>query len=247
MARRFFRLSHPILIYTLPTLLSLLLVVKEKRLPKKQPPCLLFSRGPLALAHPNGFFGLSRAGNWDLGDVRGGSDADSQLLADLGIHLYEDVLVLFEEAARVFAALPDALARVAIPGTRFFHDVVGHRQVQHVAFAADAFAIKNVEFSFAERRSHLVLHDLDLGARADDGVAFFHGGDAADIDAHGRIELQSAAAGRGFGVTEHDTDLFANLVDEDERGARFGDGAGELAQGLRHEPGLQSHVGVAHF
>ena len=32
-----------------------------------------------------------------------------------------------------------------------------------------------------------------------------------------------------------------------EAGARLGDDAGELAQGLRHQAGLQAHVAVAHF
>ena len=49
------------------------------------------------------------------------------------------------------------------------------------------------------------------------------------------------------GIAEHHADLLANLVDEDQRGARLGDDAGELAQGLRHQPGLQSDVAVAHF
>ncbi len=31
------------------------------------------------------------------------------------------------------------------------------------------------------------------------------------------------------------------------RGARLGDGSGELAQGLGHQAGLQAHVRVAHF
>ena len=49
------------------------------------------------------------------------------------------------------------------------------------------------------------------------------------------------------GVAEHHADLLADLVDEDERGLRLGDDAGELAQRLRHEPGLQAHLRVAHL
>jgi hypothetical protein len=130
---------------------------------------------------------------------------------------------------------------------RIFDDVVGDGQVEHVAFAADAFAIEDVELGFAEGRGYLVLDDLDLGAVAGDDVAFFDGGDAADVDADRGVELEGAAAGGGFGIAEHDADLLADLVDEDERGAGLGDAAGELAQGLRHEAGLQAHVGIAHF
>ena len=49
------------------------------------------------------------------------------------------------------------------------------------------------------------------------------------------------------GIAEHDADLFANLVDEDQARARFRDHAGQFAQGLRHQPRLHAHVAVAHF
>src|SRR6185437_9625731 len=45
----------------------------------------------------------------------------------------------------------------------------------------------------------------------------------------------------------HHADLFANLVDEDQAGARLAHGAGEFAQRLRHQPRLQTHVAIAHF
>ena len=48
------------------------------------------------------------------------------------------------------------------------------------------------------------------------------------------------------GIAEHDADLFAKLVDEDDRGLGLGDCAGQLAQRLRHEPGLHADVGVSH-
>ena len=124
---------------------------------------------------------------------------------------------------------------------------MGDGQVEHVAFAADALAVENVELGFAEGRGDFVLDDFDLGARADYGVAFFDGGDAADIDADRGVELERAAAGGGFRVAEHHADLFADLVDEDESGARLRNRAGELAQRLRHEPRLQAHVRVAHL
>ena len=48
-------------------------------------------------------------------------------------------------------------------------------------------------------------------------------------------------------VAEHDANLLADLVDEDERGADRGNAAGELAEGLGHQASLKAHVGVAHF
>ena len=41
--------------------------------------------------------------------------------------------------------------------------------------------------------------------------------------------------------------LFPQLVDEDHDGVGLADGAGELAQGLAHEPGVETHEAVAHL
>src|SRR5207244_4393955 len=41
-------------------------------------------------------------------------------------------------------------------------------------------------------------------------------------------------------------DLHADLVDEDDDGPRLGDGAGQLAERLRHEPRLEAHLRIAH-
>src|SRR3546814_6667632 len=71
--------------------------------------------------------------------------------------------------------------------------------------------------------------------------------DATDIEPQGRIELQRVATCGGFGISEHDTDLFTKLVDENTAATGFADGGGELAHSLRHQPGLQTHLGISHF
>ena len=113
--------------------------------------------------------------------------------------------------------------------------------------ARDAFAVVDVELGLAEGRGHLVLDDLDLGARADDDVAVLERRDAADVDADRRVELERAAAGRRLGVAEEHADLLADLVDEDQAGARLRDDRGQLAQGLGHQTGLEAHLRLAHL
>src|SRR5690348_157131 len=189
----------------------------------------------LSATWTDSFFGFCGTGDRDFGHFGVGSRGDTEALADLCVHPGEDVLILLEEIAGVFAALADALARVAVPRAGFLNDVVGDGEIEHIALTADAFSVENVELGFAEGRGHLVLDDLDLGARADDGIAFLDGGDAADVDTDRGVELECATAGGGFGVAEHDTDFFADLVDENQRGAGLGYRSGELAQGLRHQ------------
>src|SRR3989442_12273167 len=61
-----------------------------------------------------------------------------------------------------------------------------------------------------------------------------------------RVELERVAAGGGLGIPEQDPDLHADLVDEHDDRPRLGDRRGELAQRLRHEPGLETHLRLAH-
>ena len=59
--------------------------------------------------------------------------------------------------------------------------------------------------------------------------------------------MRARPPGGGFGVAEHDADLLAELVDEDEAGRRLRHHRGELAQGLRHQPRLQADLRIAHL
>jgi hypothetical protein len=55
---------------------------------------------------------------------------------------------------------------------------------------------------------------------ADDLVAPLDGADAADVEAHRRVELERIAAGGGFGIAEHDADFHPDLIDEDHERVR---------------------------
>ena len=94
---------------------------------------------------------------------------------------------------------------------------------------------------------HLVLDDLDPGPVADHLGAVLERLDPADVQPDRRVELQRLAAGGGLGRAEHHADLLAQLVDEDRRGLGLAEGAGDLAQRLGHQPGLQADVAVAHL
>ncbi len=66
-------------------------------------------------------------------------------------------------------------------------------------------------------------------------------------EAHRSVELERIATGRRLRVTEHDTDLHADLIDEDDQGIGAFDIAGDLAQRLRHQTRLQADVLIAHL
>ena len=62
-----------------------------------------------------------------------------------------------------------------------------------------------------------------------------------------RVKLQGPTAGGRFRAAEHDADFLANLVDENDAGFALGNGAGQFAHGLAHQPGLQADMRIAHF
>src|SRR5206468_9819113 len=70
--------------------------------------------------------------------------------------------------------------------------------------------------------------------------------DAPNVETHGRVELERLATGGRLRIAEHDADLLAQLVDEDDRGLRARYRAGELAQRLAHEARLETHVRLTH-
>ena len=148
---------------------------------------------------------------------------------------------------RIVLALTDAVAAVAVPRARLLDDIELRAQIEDLALAGDAFAIKDVEARLLERRRNLVLDDLDFGLGADHFLALLDRSDAPDVEPHGGVELQRVAAGRRFRVAEHHADLHADLVDEDDEAVRALDRSGELAQRLRHQARLQPGQRVAHL
>ena len=145
------------------------------------------------------------------------------------------------------AALSQADIPHVEPGAAFLDQVQLHAQVQHLAQAADALAVHDVKLRFPEGGRHLILHHLGPGAVADDLAAGLQGLNAPHVDADGGIELQGPAAGSDLGVAVHHAHLLPQLVDEDDDAVGFGDDAGELAQSLAHQPGVQAHKAVAHL
>src|ERR1041384_7211570 len=181
-----------------------------------------------------------------LGGLRRGAGG-AGLLADLALDLARQRRVFLQEVARVVLALAEPVAVVDVPGARLLQHAVQHADLQHLALARDAVAVEDVELGVPERRRHLVLHHLDAGLGADHLVALLDRADAADVHAHRGVELERVAAGGGLGVAEHDTDLHADLVDEDHQRVGALDVAGELAQRLAHQARLQAHLRLAHL
>ena len=111
----------------------------------------------------------------------------------------------------------------------------------------NAFAIHNIELSLSERRCYLVLDNLNTGTAADNIVAVFQRVDTTYIHTDGRVEFQCAATGSGFRITEHNANLFTDLVDENSSTFGFGNQTCQLTQSLTHQTCLQAYVGITHF
>src|SRR5450432_2788867 len=109
---------------------------------------------------------------------------DAVVGEDLGLDLLGDVRVVAQELLGVLAALADALALEAEPGARLLDGAALGAEVDDVALVADPFPVEDVELDLAERRRHLVLHDLDARAVAHDLLAVLERADAADVEAH---------------------------------------------------------------
>src|SRR5665213_1133193 len=155
--------------------------------------------------------------------------------------------MLLQESPDIVLALANALALVAVPGAGLVDNALLAAQVDDLALAGDADAVHDFELGLAERRGDLVLDHLHAGHVADHFFAILDRTDAPDVQAYRGIELQRVATGRRFRAAKHHTDLHADLVDENHHGVRALDVTGQLAQGLRHQAGVQTDLHFAHL
>src|SRR6478736_6222803 len=163
------------------------------------------------------FRGRGLAHRHTRGPTRGNA-GHSQLLADLGLDLVGQIRVVAQEVLGVVAPLAETQIAVGVPGAALDDEFVLDAEVDELAVLRDPLAVVDVELGLAEGGGHLVLGHLHLHPRAGHLLAVLDGGDAPDVDAHRGVELEGPAAGRGLRAAEHDADLFADLVDEDQGG-----------------------------
>ena len=69
--------------------------------------------------------------------------------------------VLAYELLGIIPPLPEPFALVGEPGAALIDELFVHCLIDQVAFIGNALVVQDVEFGFAERRRHLVFHDLD--------------------------------------------------------------------------------------
>src|SRR5258705_327846 len=172
---------------------------------------------------------------------------DAELLADLRLDLGGELRVFLQEIAGVVLALADAVLLVLVPGTGFVDHAAADAELQNLALEGHPFAVENIEERLAERRRDLVLHHLHAGLGADHLVAALDAADAPDVEAARSVELERVAPGGRLRIAEHDADLHADLVDEDDERVGTLDVGGELPQRLAHQPRLQTHLWLAHL
>src|SRR5205807_7140994 len=144
----------------------------------------------------------------------------------------------------VLAALAEPEVAVVEPRAGFLDELVEEGQVEQVGLAGDPVSVHHVELADAERRRDLVLDDLGLDPRAHDLFAILDRPDPPDVNPARAVELERAAARSRLGAAKHHADLLADLVDEDQHAFGPRDPTGELAQGLAHQPSLDSDEAV---
>src|SRR5208337_2606094 len=169
------------------------------------------------------------------------------VLNDLGGDLVGQFGVVAEVLLGILPSLAQPEVAVVEPRTRLLDELVGDGQIEDVSFAGDPTGVHHIKLADPEGRCDLVLDNLGLDPRPGHLLAILDRSDPPDIDPCRAVELQGPAAGGGLRAAEHDADLLAKLVDEYEHALGPRDSAGELAQGLAHQPRLQAHVAVANF
>ena len=125
------------------------------------------------------------------------------------MELHGDLRVVAQELLGLLTSLAELVPVVGVPGAGLLDDALLDCDIKQTPFARDAIAKHDVELGEAERRGHLVLGDLGPHPVANVVGPRLDRLDSPYIDPHGRIELESAAAGGGFWRPEHHADLLS--------------------------------------
>src|SRR5258706_2228471 len=188
------------------------------------------------------FFGCSTARVITATNIKWQGDlATEGFLADDRVDFVHEIPVLAQVILGILTSLTKAQIAIGKESAALGNDFELGGKIKYIAGFGNAFVEHDIELGGAERRRNFVLDNFDAGAIADDFIANFDGLDAAHIETNGSIEFERLTAGGGFGVAEHDADLLAELVGEDDGGFGFVGGAWEVAGRLGHETGLHAH------
>src|SRR5262245_30332897 len=122
-----------------------------------------------------------------------GDPAFAELRLDPLDDLLGGVRMLAQEGRSVLAPLPEPLLVEAEVGARLLDDLAVEPGLEHRAFPGDPRAVDDVELGLLERRRDFVLDDLHADTVADCLDPVLERLDAADVEPHGRVELQRTA------------------------------------------------------
>src|SRR5690348_18435465 len=109
----------------------------------------------------------------------------------------------------ILTALPDAFPAIRKPGSAFFQYSFVCGKVNQIAVLRNPLSVHYIKLGLPKGRGNFIFYNFDLGPVAHHPVAILDGGDTADVNADGGIELQGATTRGGLGVPEHDAYFLA--------------------------------------
>ena len=120
---------------------------------------------------------------------RGRGPLDSFSLENLGAKLFGDFGIVLQVLAGGLAALAQVFPVHRVPCAALLDDLLGHGEIEDVAFSGDALAEQDIEFGLPEGWAHFVLDDLGPHTVAHVLFALLDARDAAHVDAQTGVEL----------------------------------------------------------
>ena len=104
--------------------------------------------------------------------------------SDLAFDFLGKIRIFCKQIANLFLALAEATTIIGIPSTGLFKNLQIRTDIDDFTQTRNPFAIKDVKLHLLERRSNLVLHNLDSGFVADHFVCTLNGAHSTNIETH---------------------------------------------------------------
>src|SRR5689334_23538990 len=110
-----------------------------------------------------------------------------------------------------------------------------YRKIKDISCTGDTFVIHDVKLCSSKRRCNLVLYDFNFGSVTDNIFTRLDLAYSTDVQANTGVELECITTGRRFRITEHNTNLHTDLVDENDSSLALVDDTCQFSKCLTHQ------------
>ena len=137
------------------------------------------------------------------------------MFSDPHLYFIANLRIVMKELLCILPSLSDLRIIIGIPSAALGNDPTFRCQIQNISVCGDSLSEYNIKLCLFEGRCNLILYNFDAGMVTYHLSALLQCLCTAYIQTDGSLELQRASTGSRLRITEHNSNLFTQLIDKD--------------------------------